>query len=408
MNAVSFARQNNVPVSVRSSGHNVAGHAVCDGGLMIDLSLMKGIRVDQVRQIGRTQAGVTWGEFDHETQAFGLATTGGRISTTGIAGLTLGGGYGWLMRKCGLAIDNLQSVDIVTADGSFITASATENADLFWGVRGGGGNFGIVTSFEYRLHPIGPLVTGGMIFYPAAQARELLHFYREFMASAPDELAALFNFLVAPPAPFVPAHLRGVTAVAIAVCHVGSIEEAEGDLAPLRAFGRPLIDRIKPRHYTSLQRLFDAAGDFGCHVYGRSGHLAELSDDAIETLVTHAVHLTSPLSIVMISPLGGAVERIGEHDTAFSHRHTAYSYAIDSVWTDPGESERHIQWTDDFWTAMRPFSSGVYVNELGNEGEERVREAYNPTTYARLVVLKNTYDPANMFRLNQNIAPSVG
>lgn len=405
--AVRIAREHECLPAVRGAGHSPAGFSVCDGGLVIDLSPMKGIRIDPARRIARAQAGVTWGELDHETQAFGLATTGGRISSTGIAGLTLGGGYGWLMRKHGLAIDNLLSVDIVTADGRFLTASAAENADLFWGIRGGGGNFGIATSFEYRLHPVGPLIMGGMAFYSAAHGREILEFFRQFMTSAPDELSALCNFLLLPPAPFVPAHLHGVPVVAIAVCHTGSTEDARNDLAPLREVRPPLLDRIQPMPYTKLQRLYDAAGVFGHQVYGRAGHLADLSDAAMDILVTYASQITSPLSIVMVASLGGAVARVGEYDTAFSHRHTMFDFAIDSVWTDPCESELHIRWTNDFWTAMRTFSTGVYVNELGDEGEERVREAYNPVTYRRLVALKNTYDPENLFRFNQNIKPSV-
>lgn len=406
MQAVHFARRHNLDISVRSSGHNVTGCAVCEGGLMIDLSLLKGIRVDPGRRVARAEAGVTWGELDHETQAFGLATTGGRISTTGIAGLTLGGGYGWLMRTCGLTIDNLRSADIVTAEGRFITANATEHADLFWGIRGGGGNFGIVTSFEYQMHPIGPTVTGGMAFYPVERARELLMVYRALMDSAPNELSALFNVLGAlPPVSFVPPHLHGRPAVAIAVCHVGSIDEAQRDLALLYEESRPLVDFIKPMRYTTLQRLFDAAGVSGNQVHAKSGHLTALGDEVIDTLVTHAIGITSPLSIVMISSLGGAVAQVGEHETAFSYRQTAYDYAITSVWTDPGASERHIQWTDDFWRAMQPYSIGAYVNELDGEGAARVREAYTPEAYARLVDVKNRYDPENLFHANQNITP---
>jgi FAD/FMN-containing dehydrogenase len=408
INAVNFARTHHLLVSVRGGGHNVTGNAVCEGGLMIDLSSMKGIRVDPVRRTVRAQAGLTWGEFDHETQAFGLAMTGGQVSTTGIAGLTLGGGLGWLMRTCGLVVDNLLSVDLVTADGRVLLASATENEDLFWGVRGGGGNFGIATSFEYRLYPIGPIVMGGMVLHPASQAKELLRYYREYMTGAPDELMALVGFLTAPPAPFVPTHLHGTSMVAIAVCYAGSIEEGQRAVEPLRAFGPPTLDLISPMPYAALQQLFDAAVPFGLHqVYEKSDHLAGLSDEVIDTFVTHTAAVTSPLSVVLLLPLGGAVSRVGEQDTAFGHRDTTYDYEIICMWTDPGESEQHIKWARDFWTAMQPFSVGVYVNQLGNEGEDRIRAAYPPTTYERLVALKNKYDPTNLFRMNQNIKPTA-
>jgi FAD/FMN-containing dehydrogenase len=405
--SVNFVRQNELLVSVRSSGHNVTGNAVCDDGLVIDLSAMKGIRVDPASAIVRAQAGVLWGELDHETQAFGLATTGAHVSTIGIAGVTLGGGYGWLMRKYGLAVDNLRSVDIVTADGQLLTASASAHADLFWGVRGGGGNFGIVTSFEYQLHAAGPIVTGGTAFYPVERMREVLQLYRMLMDSAPDELTALLTLCTAPPLPFMPPELHGVPVAALSVCHLGSPEETQRDLAVLNELGPPLVDRIGPLPYTRLQRLFDAAGAFGHHVYIKSDHLAGLDDDLIATVADHFASITSPLSVVMISSLGGAVGRVGENDTAFSHRHTAYDCAITSLWADPRESERHIAWTDHFWHALRPFSIGVYVNELDYEGEDQLRAAYNPATFARLAALKNVYDPTNLFRLNPNIQPSM-
>jgi FAD/FMN-containing dehydrogenase len=405
--ALDFARQNNIPLSVRSSGHNVTGCSVCDGGLVIDLSRMKGIKIDPQRKRVRAQAGVTWGELDHETQAFGLATTGGRVSTTGISGVTLGGGYGWLMRKYGLAIDNLLSVDVVTADGIFLTASATENEDLFWGIRGGGGNFGIATAFEFCLHPVGPLVTAGVMFYPPDRVLELLQFYREWMACAPDELSTQFNFLLAPPAPFVPPSLHGTPIVAIPVCHVGSAEAVRQDLARLGGLGKPLVERIKSMPYTTLQRSFDFAGVFGNQVYSKSGHLAELSDGAIGCLAMGATEITSSMSIVMLSSLGGAVARIHENETAFSFRNTLYDYAIDSVWKEPEQSEQHILWTRKLWGAMQPFSTGAYVNELDDEEKNRVREGYNPQTYERLVALKNKFDPENLFCHNQNIEPNL-
>jgi FAD/FMN-containing dehydrogenase len=405
--AVNFARNHGVLLSVRGGGHNVAGNAVCDGGLMIDCSRMKGIRVDPARQTARAEAGVTWGEFDRETQAFGLATTGGQVSTTGIAGLTLGGGVGWLMRKYGLVVDNLLSVDIVTADGQLRTASATENADLFWGVRGGGGNFGVVTSFEYQLHPVGPIVVGGLALYPAAQGKEVLRFFREFNATAPDELSTVAAFLTAPPAPFVPEHLHGAPMVAIAVCYAGPVEEGMAAVAPIKAFGPPSVDLIGPIPYAAQQQLLDGGVPFGLQVYLKSEHLADLSDDVIDTLVAHTAQTTSPLTNTVIFPIGGAVARVGEMETAFAHRNAAFDYVIYAMWTDPADSARHIQWTRDFAAAMQPFSIGVYVNEMMNEGEDRVRAAYKPATYDRLVALKNQYDPTNLFRFNQNIKPTA-
>ena len=401
---VRFSAEHHWLPAIRGGGHSSAGFSVCQGGLVIDLSLMKAIHVDPVRRIARVQAGVTWGEFDAQTQAFGLATTGARISSAGVAGVTLGGGYGWLMRKCGLAIDNLLSVEIVTAEGRLLRASADENPDLFWAIRGGGGNFGVVVSLEFRLHPVSH-VMGGMAFYPAARGREVLEFYRDFMNSAPDELSALCNFLIMPPAPFVPPHLQGVPVVAIAVCHVGSLENGRRDLQPLSELGPPLLHRLRPMAYTKLQRMYDAAGTFGHRVYGRSGHLPTLGDGAMDGIVAHATGITSPLSIAMLCRLGGAVARVGEHDTAFGHRDTAFDLAINAVWTDADKTLFQMRWADEFWRVMRPFTSGVYVNELGLEGEERVREAYNPETYRRLVALKNTYDPGNLFRFNQNIEP---
>ncbi|HEX6903887.1 MAG TPA: FAD-binding oxidoreductase [Thermoanaerobaculia bacterium] len=404
--AVRLARAHGLPLAVRGGGHSAAGFGVCDGGLVADLSAMKGVRVDPGRRTAEAQAGLTWGELDHETQAFGLATTGGRISSIGIAGMTLGGGYGWLMRRHGLAVDNLLAADLVTADGGLLTASAAENADLFWGLRGGGGNFGVVTALTYRLHPVGPTVTGGMAFYAAERARELLYAWRDFAAASSEDLATQLNFLLLPPAPFVPPHLVGAPVVAVPVCHLGPPEAAARDLAPLREWG-PLIDRIRPLPYARLQRLYDAAGAFGHLTYGRSGHLPRLGDDAVEALAAvYATGLTSPCSIVMLSPLGGAVARVGEHSTAFSFRRTAFDLAVQAVWSDARESRRHIRWADAAWTLMRPFTRGVYVNELGDEGPERVREAYNPRTWRRLVELKRRYDPDNLFRLNHNIDPA--
>jgi FAD/FMN-containing dehydrogenase len=403
---VNFARTHHLLLSVRGGGHNVSGNAVCDGGLMLDLSPMKGIRVDPVRRTAQAQAGMTWGEFDHETQAFGLAVTGGQISTTGIAGLTLGGGIGNLMRKCGLTVDNLLSVDLVTADGRLLTASATENDDLFWGVRGGGGNFGVVTSFEYRLHAVGPMIIGGLALYPAAMAGDLLRFFRDWAGSGPDDLTATLAFLTAPPAPFVPEHLHFKPAVGVLICHAGTLDQGQQTAAALRAFAKPAVDLIGPVPYAAVQQMLDPSGPWGMQVYLKSAHLTGMSDQVIDIIVRHASAMTSPHSVIPISPLGGAVGRVGEQDTAFGHRSTAFDIQIFGAWTDPAEHDRHVTWVRDFSAALRPFAHGVYVNELGNEGEDRIREAYNPASYERLVALKTKYDPENLFRLNQNIKPA--
>ncbi len=406
--AVKFARAQNLLVAARGGGHNVAGTAVCDGGLVIDLSRMKGVRVDPVAGRAWAQPGLTWGELDHETQAFGLATTGGIVTHTGIAGLTLGGGIGWLMRKHGLTVDNLLSVDLITADGEFVRASEEEHADLFWGVRGGGGNFGIVTSFEYRLHPLGPTVLAGPIFYPLERAREVLRFYRQFIAAAPDELTTILNLRRAPPVPFLPQAMHGRPVIAVNVCYAGAIEAGERVLRPLREHGRPLADLVAPKPYTAHQSMFDATVPHGWHYYWKSWELGELDDEVIEVLVRHAAAATSPLSYCIIFQLGGAISRVGERDTAYAHRDMGHNVNINAVWT-PGDPspERHVDWAREFWSALEPLAPGpVYVNFLGDEGEERVRAAYGPEKYERLAALKQQYDPTNFFRLNQNIRPT--
>jgi FAD/FMN-containing dehydrogenase len=399
--AVQFARTHDLLVAVRGGGHNVAGHAVCDGGLMIDLSRMKGLRVDPVHRTARAQSGLTGGEFDRETQAFGLATPLGYISTTGIAGLTLGGGYGWLARSYGLASDNLRSVDLVTADGQFLTASATEHPDLFWGVRGGGGNFGIVTSFEYQLHPVG-LVLGGVVIYPFAQAKAMLQFHRDFISAAPDAYTC-FPALGTSPA--------GEPVAILRVCYNGPIEEGERVLRPLRAFGSPLADLIAPMAYTALQSMYDAGAPSGVHYYWKSNALTELSDEAIDTMVAHCATRPSPQCGMALGQLGGAVSRVEPDATAFNHRIVRYDFISAGVCADPAQAAACIRWAREFWEAMQPFSTGgVYVNYLGqeaDEGAERVQAAYGAAKYARLVALKNTYDPTNFFRLNQNIKPTV-
>lgn len=392
---VQFARAHNLLVSVRGGGHNVAGNAVCDGGLMLDLSPMQGIRVDPTGRTVRAEPGLTWRDFDRETQAFGLATTGGLFSTTGIAGLTLGGGLGWLNGLYGLACDNLLSADVVTADGQLLTASDTERPDLFWGLRGGGGNFGIVTSFEYRLHPVGP-VLAGLLFYPIAKAKEVFRFYREYMPESPDALRVDIGVLTAP---------DGNLAVGMIPCYVGAVAEGERVIAPLRRLG-PVADLVRPMTYCEVQTMLDDVLPPGRRNYWKSSFVPTLDDAAIETLIACGQAAPSPTSFLALEPIHGAASRVPPEATAFPHRTAHYSLLILAVWTDPAASEQHIRWSRESWEALQPFAAGrVYVNYL-SEGEDRVQEAYG-TNYDRLVALKNTYDPTNFWRRNQNIRPTV-
>jgi FAD/FMN-containing dehydrogenase len=399
--AVNLARSNGLLVSVRGGGHNVSGNAVCDGGLMIDLSPMKNIRVDPQTQTVRAEAGVTWGEFDRETQAFGLATTGGLVSTTGIAGLTLGGGLGWLMGNFGLACDNLISVDVVTADGQFLTASKSQNEELFWGLRGGGGNFGIATSFEFQLHPVGSMV-GGMLIYQLDQAAEVIKFYNEFTRESPDELGTFVAFVTSP---------QGERVLVIFVCYNGAVQEGERILKPLREFGPPLADTVGSMPYVQIQRMMDEAFPAGRQNYWKSNFLKGLDTEAINVIVNYIMKAPSPHSAVAIEQFSGAVNRVGIHETAFNHRNARYNLLIVGIWTDPAAKAANVKWVRDLWDAMAPYSSGgVYVNYLGqdaDEGAERVKSAYGPEKYARLVSLKQKYDPTNLFRRNQNIKPLV-
>jgi len=396
--AVNFARDSGLPVSIRGGGHNVAGKAVCDDGVMIDLSLMKGIRVDPARRTVRAQGGVTWGEFDHETGAFGLATTGGFVPTTGIAGLTLGGGLGFLMRSFGLACDNLVSADVVTADGQLLTASAIENADLFWGLRGGGGNFGVVTSFEFQLRPVGPALLAGFVFHPLSEAGKAVRFFREFTANAPDALQTYCVMLSSP---------DGHPCVAFIVCYNGPLEAGEAAVAPLRAFGQPLEDTIAPLPYPVIQQFGGPVYPHGRLNYWKSSMLDELSDEIIDNLVEQFASVPSPLSLLALEHLGGAIARVPEDETAFSDRHAKYSLVITGNWTDPADNDRNVQWVRDCYEAVRPYASdAVYVNYLEREEDARIASAYTASTYQRLQALKNEYDPTNLFRINYNIPPS--
>jgi FAD/FMN-containing dehydrogenase len=393
--AVNFASQHELLLSVKGGGHNVTGNAVCDGGIMVDLSLMKDIKVDAGAQVADVEMGVTWGEFDKATQAYGLATTGGVVSTTGVAGLTLGGGVGWLVRKHGLSCDNLLEAQIVTAEGILLTASTTENADLFWGIRGGGGNFGIVTSMKFRLHKV-DTVLGGVIIHSRDDAKDLLRFYREFMKTAPDELTLYAAFITSP---------EGLPVVALAGCYAGNPETGNEVLKPLHGFGSPVADLMGPIPYLQLQGLLDAAVPHGNRYYWKSNFLEALSDDAIDVIVSHANAATSPLSMILLEKYGGASDREPEGGTAFPHRHSLFDLVIVSNWADKQEDSRHTAWARNFWDAIQPFSSHkVYVNVLGVEGEDRVKEAYGDL-YPRLAELKRKYDPANLFQVNQNIKP---
>jgi FAD/FMN-containing dehydrogenase len=405
--AVRLAHERGLLVSVRGGGHGVGGHAVCEDGLVIDLSPMKVVEVDPSRRIARAEAGVLWGEFDRKTQAFGLATTGGVVTHTGIAGLTLGGGIGWLMRKHGATVDNLLSAEVVTAEGDVVTASAKEHPDLFWSIRGGGGNFGIVTSFEYQLHRVGPLVLAGPIFHSLDHAPELLRFYRDFISDAPDELTTIFNLRRAPAMPLLPSEVHGRPVAIVLVCYAGPPGEGEIIIRPLRAFGSPLVDAIEARPYAELQSMFDATVPHGWHYYWKSSELPPLSDGAIETLAENAAAQTSPLSYCITFQLGGAVSRVGEDETAFSQRDAAHNVNVNAVWKkDDPEPARHVEWARRFHAALEPFACDrVYVNFLGDEGALRVRSAYGKRKYERLATVKEKWDPSNFFRHNQNIEP---
>jgi len=337
-----------------------------------------------------------------------LATVGGIVTHTGIAGLTLGGGIGWLMRKHGVTVDNLLSADVVTAQGEMVTASEEENPDLFWGIRGGGGNFGIVTSFEYRLHPVGPVVLAGPVFHPHEDAPEVLRFYREFIAAAPDELTTIFELSVAPPLPFLPEEVHGKPVVMVGACYAGSPDEGAEVVRPLKQYGRPIVDLLEPKPYTALQSMFDPLVPHGWHRYWKAVEVPPLTDDAIDTLVEHSSAPTSPKSYTIVFQLGGALARVGEDETAFGQRDAAHNVNINAVWTeeDP-DAERHIAWARGFFDAMQPHAGGrVYVNFLGEEGCNRVRQAYGAQNHERLVELKRAYDPTNFFRMNQNISPT--
>ncbi|MEX2197014.1 MAG: FAD-binding oxidoreductase [Thermoleophilaceae bacterium] len=403
--AVKFARETGLEVAVRGGGHSFPGLSVCDGGVVIDLRPMRGIRVDPEARRARAQAGVLWGELDRECQAFGLATTGGIVTHTGVAGLTLGGGIGWLQRKHGLTIDRLLSADVVTADGEFVKASHTENPDLFWGLRGAGGNFGIVTEFEFRLDPVGPTVLAGPIFWPIEESPSLLRFYRDWIAEAPDELMTIVVHRKAPPLDFVPRELHGQLVASIVCCYAGSIEEGEKVVRPLRAFGSPVLDMCEPKPYLSHQAMFDPAFPHGWWYYFRACDVAELSDEVIDITVDHSMRIGSPRTAFPIWHHGGAVARVDDDETAFNGRAAGHTFNISGVTEGAEGFDQEREWSRNFWSALEPHHTSVYVNFLMDQGEEAIRQAYGPDKYDRLKALKRRWDPANFFRLNQNIPP---
>ena len=398
INCVNFARDNHLLVSVRGGGHNFPGTCVADGGLVIDLTNMNSVRVDPVRRTARAEGGTKWGQFDRETQAFGLACTGGTNYDTGIGGLTLGGGMGWLGGKYGLALDNLISVDIITADGQFRIASTTENPDLFWAVRGGGGNFGVVTSFEYQLHPVGPLLVG-MVIFPLDKAKEVLRFYHEFASVAPDELNTASALVTLP---------DGTPAVGVTACYNGPLEEGKKVIKPLQEFGQPLLAQFDPMPYVQVQHLLDPFAPEEHQYYAKAHFVTDISDGAIDTLIEAYRKTSSPGNLLVFQQQGNAVSRVPRDATAYAHRDARYNLVLIACWTDPGESEIHVRWTRDLWEGLVPYSTGgVYVNDIGSEADDgaaMIRSAYG-ANYPRLVEMKSKYDPANLFRHNQNIRP---
>jgi UDP-N-acetylenolpyruvoylglucosamine reductase len=405
ISAVNFARENALTVSIRGGAHNVVGFATNDDGLVIDHSRMKGIRVDPETRTVRAEGGVTWGDLDHATHGFGFAVPGGIVSTTGITGLTLGGGVGNLTRSFGLSSDNLISADVVLADGRFVTANATKNKDLFWGLRGGGGNFGVVTSFEFTAHPV-KMVLGGPIFYPIEKARDLMRFYRDFVAQAPADLNVYFGLHKAPPAPFVPEHLHYVNVAMLFVNYIGPMERAEEVMRPIRQFGPPALDLCGPVPFPAIQIMFDALLPPGLQHYWKAHFVKQLSDEAIEAHVTYAATIPNFLSGMHLYPSTGPGQHLANDESAWSYRDAQFIANIIGVGDDPAGNAERIRWVREYWEALQPYSeAGTYVNFLGDEGEERIRDTYRGN-YDRLVALKTKYDPTNLFHMNQNIKPS--
>ena len=407
LTAVAFARDYEVPIAVRGGGHSVAGFSTSDDAIVIDLGPINAVRVDPVARRATVGGGAVWADVDHDTQAHGLATTGGLVSSTGVAGFTLGGGIGWLMRKHGLACDNLVSADVVTADGQFVRASASENAELFWGLRGGGGNFGIVTQFEFELHELGPLVYAGPIFYPADLAGELLRRFRDWAPSAADDITAVVNLTTAPPLPVIPEAWRGKKVAAVVAASAGPVDEGASQVEAFRGMGEPIADLLGPMPYKMIQTLLDPRWPKGTHAYFKSTNLARLDDAVIDKLCTAHGHTAGPQCEIHVHQMGGAVARVGDGDTAFAERSMPFVLNAVTGWHDPYATDAHIDWARAVVDATADASTGrAYVNFLGDQGAAETM--YGEGTYRRLVALKRQYDPTNAFRLNQNIEPAVG
>ncbi len=405
--AVNFGRENDMLTAIRGGGHNGGGLGICDDGLVIDLSGIKYTRVNPEARTVRVGGGCTWADVDHATHAFGLATPTGIISTTGVGGLTLGGGIGHLTRKCGLTIDNLLAADLVLADGSFVTASADENEDLYWAIRGGGGNFGVVTSFLFRSHPISTVYAGPML-WELEQATEVMQWYREFSPSAPEDVNGFFAFLTVPPGPPFPEHLHNRKMCGVVWCFTGPLDQAEEVFKPIRSFGPPALDLVGPMPYPMLQSMFDGLYPPGHQWYWRADFVNELSDEAIALHVKYGSEMPTMQSSMHMYPINGAAHRVGNDETAWAYRDANWAEVIVGVDPDPANNDRIISWTKDYWDALHPYSAGgAYVNFMMDEGQERVQATYGDN-YERLVAIKNKYDPTNLFRVNQNIRPKGG
>jgi hypothetical protein len=404
--AVKLARGTGLSVAVRGGGHSFPGLSTCDDGLVIDLSLMRGVRVDPIARTAWAQGGALLGDLDRETQAFGLAVPAGIVTHTGLAGLTLGGGIGWLTRKFGLTIDQLRSVDLVTAEGEFVRASDRENVDLFWGVRGGGGNFGIVTNFEFQLNPVGPMVLAGPIFWPMRDSPKVMRFYREWIKHVPDDLTTIVIHRKAPALPAIPPDLHGAPVVAVACCYAGPIDDGEKVVRPLKELGTPMLDLCVPKPFLAHQSMFDPSFKRGWSYYFRSCDVATLNDEVIDAGVRAGDQIQSPLTSFAIFHLGGAMSRIDDDATAFNGRASGHTINIPGVAVNPEDFDVERDWVRKLWAELEPHNVGAYVNFLMDEGEERVRRSYGPEKFVKLQALKRKYDPANFFRLNQNISPS--